>query len=176
MSDAEPTNDDEPTNLITRLNDAADLLDFPARRVGPAPGGDEHTAPRWGIHFRTNRTVHLGSATVHAGEPGRFDAVLGEYDGDDRFVPVAERTLDVEEGRNEVDLDLEVEPGEYLLTREGDLPLLRDEWDGWREQSHDGFELIGGSKPGDFERNRNWYYFFHLHVAAHVNAHPTNDS
>lgn len=176
MSDAESTDDDEPANLITRLNDAADRLGFPARRVGPAPGGDEHTTPLWGLHFRTDRDVHLGPTVVHAGESGSFTAVLGEYDGGDRFDPVVERSLDVEEGRNDLDLDMDVEPGEYLLTREGDLPLLRDEWDDWKGQSHDGFELIGGSKPGDFDENRQWYYFFHLLVAAHADAHLPSDS
>lgn len=171
MTDAESTTNDQRPDVITRLNDVADQLSFPARRIGPAPGGEEHTTSRWGIHFRTDRNVHLGSATVYAGASGSFAAVLGEYDGNDRFAPVAERSLDVEEGRNEVDLDIAVEPGEYLLTREGDFPLLRDEWDGWRERSHDGFELIGGSKPGDFDENRLWYYFFHLHVAARPDAH-----
>ncbi|WP_336364537.1 hypothetical protein [Halalkalicoccus salilacus] len=171
MSDAEST-DDELANLLTRLNHAADLLEFPARRVGPAPHGAEHTNARWGVHLRTDRDVHLGRATVHAGESGALDVVLGEYDGGDRFAPVHERGIDVDAGINEIDLDMALEPGEYLLTREGNLPLRRAEWNGWKRRSRDGLELIGGSKPGDFTKpNRYWYYFFDLHVAARADAH-----
>lgn len=174
MSESTPT-DDELSSLLTRLNDAADLLEFPARRVGPAPHGGEHTNALWGVHFRTDRDVHLGTATVHAGESGSFDAVLGEYDGADRFDPVHERSIDVDAGRNEIVLDMALEPGEYLLTRDGSFPLLRADWNGWRRHSRDGFELIGGSKPGDFDDNRYWYYFFDLHVAARADAHLRRD-
>lgn len=118
MSDAEST-DDELANLLARLNCAADLLEFPARRVGPAPHGAEHTNALWGVHLRTDRDVHLGQATVHAGESGSFTALLGEYDGGDRFDPVHERSIDVDAGRNEIDLDMALDPGEYLRPARG---------------------------------------------------------
>ncbi|MFC7007157.1 hypothetical protein [Halalkalicoccus salilacus] len=158
--------------VIARLNAAADMLEFPARRVGSVPRGTQHGASRWGIHFRTERAIHLGRATVDAGESGSFTAVVGAYDGEDRFEPVHEREIDVDSGVNEIDLDMALEPGEYLLTREGSFPLRRGEWNGWESQSRDGLELIGGSKPGDFTKpNRYWYYFFDLNVAAHEDAH-----
>lgn len=158
--------------VIARLNAAADMLEFPARRVGSMPRGAQHGASRWGIHFRTERAIHLGRATVDAGESGSFTAVLGAYDGEDSFEPIHEREISVDSGINEIDLDMALEPGEYLLTREGSFPLRRAEWNGWETQSRDGLELIGGSKPGDFTKpNRYWYYFFDLNVAAHADAH-----
>ena len=158
--------------VIARLNAAADALEFPARRVGATPRGSQHTASHWGIHFRTERAIHLGRATVDAGESGSFAAVVGAYDGENSFEPVHEREISVESGINEIDLDMALEPGEYLLTRDGSFPLRRGEWGGWESQSRDGLELIGGSKPGDFTKpNRYWYYFFDLNVAAHADAH-----
>jgi hypothetical protein len=163
---------EELDELIERLNAVADALEFPARTVGPSPRGDAHTATRWGIHFRAEHAIHLGRATVEAGESGSFTAVVGEYDGEDRFEPVHEREIDVGSGINEIDLDMALEPGEYLLVRDGSFPLYRGEWGGWEAQSRDGLELIGGSKPGDFTKpNGFWYYFFDLHVAANVDAH-----
>jgi hypothetical protein len=163
--------DDALEAVITRLNRAADALEFPARRVGSMPRGEQHTASHWGIHFRTERSIHLGETTVDAGESGSFTAVVGEYDGGSSFEPVHEREIDVDSGLNEVDLDMTLEPGEYLLTRDGSFPLRRGEWSGWESQSRDGLELLGGSKPGDFTDNRFWYYFFDLNVAANADAH-----
>lgn len=157
--------------VIARLNAAADVLEFPARRVGAAPRGTQHGASHWGIHFRTERPIHLGEATVDADESGSFTAVVGTYDGDAAFEPVHQREIDVDAGLNEIDLDMSLEPGEYLLTRDGSFPLRRGEWSGWESQSRDGLELLGGSKPGDFSDNRFWYYFFDLHVAANADAH-----
>ena len=152
-------------------HETTDTLEFPARRVGAAPRGTQHTASHWGIHFRTERSIHLGEATVDAGESGSFTAVVGTYDGDAAFEPVQQREIDVDAGLNEIDLDMSLEPGEYLLTRDGGFPLRRGEWSGWESQSRDGLELLGGSKPGDYSDNRFWYYFFDLHVAAHADAH-----
>lgn len=164
--------DDEQLNqVLARLEAAAEILEFPARNVGPMPRGGQHGATRWGIHFRTENPIHLGRVTVEAGQSGSFTAVVGEYDGASQFSPVHERTIDVDAGVNQITLDMALEPGEYLLTREGSFPLRRGEWNGWESQSRDGLELIGGSKPGDFDENRYWYYFFDLNVAAHADAH-----
>lgn len=158
--------------VIARLNAIADMLEFPARRIGATPRGSDHSASHWGIHFRTEKSIHLGRATVEAGQSGSFTAVVGRYDGDDSFEPVHEREISVDSGINEIELDMALEPGEYLLTRDGSFPLRRGEWSGWESQSRDGLELIGGSKPGDYTKpNRFWYYFFDLHVAANADAH-----
>lgn len=157
--------------VLNRLEAAADALEFPARRIGATPRGEQHTATMWGIHFETENAIHLGEATVDADESGTFTAVVGQYDGDGRFEPVHERDISVDSGINEIDLDMKLEPGEYLLTRDGDFPLRRAEWSGWESQSRDGLSLNGGSKPGDYDDNRFWYYFFDLNVAAHEDAH-----
>lgn len=157
--------------VLGRLEDAADALEFPARRIGASPRGEQHGAAQWGIHFETERAVHLGETTVDAGESGTFTAVVGEYDGDEGFSTVHERDVSVDSGINTIDLDMALEPGEYLLTREGDFPLRRGGWAGWESQSRDGLELRGGSKPGDYSDNRFWYYYFDLHIAAHEGAH-----
>lgn len=157
--------------VLGRLEDAADALEFPARRVGSSPRGDQHGASLWGIHFETDRSIHLGEATVDADESGTFTAVVGEYDGDAEFNPVHERDISVDSGINTIDLDMELEPGEYLLTRAGGFPLRRGGWAGWESQSRDGLELKGGSKPGDYSDNRFWYYYFDLNIAAHEDAH-----
>lgn len=169
---ADPIDDEELQALLDRLETAADVLEFPARRVGATPRGEQHGASRWGIHFRTDREIHLGEATVDAGESGTFTAVVARYDGGDRFDPVHERDITVDAGLNGIDLDMALDPGEYLLTRDGSFPLARAEWSGWESQSRDGLELIGGSKPGDWDKpNRYWYYFFDLNVAANEDAH-----
>lgn len=155
--------------VLGRLEDAADALEFPARRVGSAPRGSHHTHTHWGIHFETERAIHLGEATVDAGESGTFTAVVGEYDGSS-FDPVHERDISVDSGLNTIDLDMALEPGEYLLTRDGSFPLARTEWSGWESQSREGLELHGGGHP-EFSDNRFWYYYFDLNVAAHEDAH-----
>lgn len=155
--------------VLGRLEAAADALEFPARRVGAAPRGEQHGATHWGIHFETERAIHLGEATVDADESGTFTAVVGEYDGSG-FNPVHERDISVDSGINTIDLDMELEPGEYLLTRDGSFPLRRAEWAGWESQSRDGLELHGGAHP-EFGDNRYWYYYFDLNVAAHDDAH-----
>lgn len=157
--------------VLGRLENAADALEFPARRVGSSVRGDQHGATRWGIHFETEKRIHLGEATVDADESGTFTAVVGEYDGDNEFSPVHERNISVDSGVNTIDLDMALEPGEYLLTRDGNFPLRRGGWAGWESQSRDGLELKGGSKPGNFDDNRFWYYYFDLHIAAHEDAH-----
>lgn len=156
--------------VLGRLEAAADALEFPARRIGAAPRGAQHSASRWGIHFETEKAIHLGEATVDADESGTFTAVVASYDGNDRFDPVHERDISVGSGLNTIDLDMKLAPGEYLLTRDGNFPLRRAEWSGWESQSRDGLELKGGSKPG-YSSNRYWYYFFDLNVAAHEDAH-----
>lgn len=155
--------------VLGRLERAAAALEFPARRIGAPPRGDQHGASHWGIRFVTHKPMHIGTATVDADESGTFTAVVGEYDGD-RFAPVHKRDISVDSGLNEIDLDMTLEPGEYLLTRDGDFPLRRGEWSGWESQSRDGLELKGGSKPG-YDDNRYWYYYFDLNVAAHEDAH-----
>ena len=157
--------------VLGRLEAAADALEFPARRIGATPRGAQHGASHWGIHFETENAIHLGEATVDADESGTFTAVVGRYDGGDRFEPVHERNISVDSGLNTISLDMDLEPGEYLLTRDGSFPLRRAEWSGWESQSRDGLELNGGSKPGDYDDNRFWYYFFDLNVAAHEDAH-----
>jgi hypothetical protein len=156
--------------VLGRLEAAADALEFPARRVGSTPRGEHHTNSNWGIHFETENTIHLGETTVDAGESGTFTAVVGRYDGASRFEPVHERDISVDSGLNTVSLDMDLEPGEYLLTRDGSFPLRRAEWSGWESQSRDGLSLIGGGHP-EFADNRLWYYFFDLNVAAHEDAH-----
>ncbi|MCL7418230.1 MAG: hypothetical protein M8354_10380 [Halalkalicoccus sp.] len=156
--------------VLGRLERAADALEFPARRIGSAPRGQQHGASRWGIHFDTDQPIHLGTATVDAGRAGTFTAVVADYNGNNQFTPVHQRDITVDAGINEITLDMALEPGEYLLTREGGFPLRRSAWSGWESQSRDGLELYGGSKPG-YESNRYWYYYFDLHVAAHEDAH-----
>ncbi|ADJ13896.1 hypothetical protein [Halalkalicoccus jeotgali] len=156
--------------VLGRLERAADALEFPARRIGSAVRGQQHGASRWGIHFETDHPIHLGSATVDADQSGTFTAVVANYDGNNQFDPVQERDITVDAGINEIDLDMALEPGEYLLTRDGGFPLRRSAWSGWESQSRDGLELYGGAKPG-YESNRYWYYYFDLHVAAHEDAH-----
>ncbi|WP_245998701.1 hypothetical protein [Halalkalicoccus subterraneus] len=156
-------------DVLGRLEAAADALEFPARQVGPAPQGTQHGATRWGIHFETERSIHLGEATVDAGQSGTFTAVVGEYDGSS-FSPVHERNIGVAEGINTIDLDMALEPGEYLLTRDGSFPLRRSEWSDWESQSRDGLELIGGAHP-DYASNQFWYYYFDLNIAANENTH-----
>lgn len=155
--------------VLGRLEAAADALEFPARQVGPTPRGDQHTATHWGIHFETEHAIHLGEATVDAGESGTFTAVVGEYDGNN-FDPVHERNISVVEGVNTIDLDMALDPGEYLLTRDGSFPLRRGEWSDWESQSRDGLELKGGGHP-EYSNNRFWYYYFDLNVAANENTH-----
>lgn len=166
----ESMNNEQLDALLARLEAAAEILEFPARRVGAMPRGEQHGASRWGIHFRTDQPVHLGETTVDAGQSGSFTAVVADYDGADQFDPVYERTIDVDAGINHINLDMALEPGEYLLTRDGSFPLRRTEWSGWESQSRDGLELLGGSKPG-YDDNRFWYYFFDLNVAANDEAH-----
>lgn len=156
--------------VLGRLERAADALEFPARRIGSAPRGEQHAASRWGIHFETDHPIHLGTATVDADQSGTFTAVVANYDGNSQFNPVHQRDITVDAGLNEIDLDMALDPGEYLLTRDGGFPLRRGAWSGWESQSRDGLELYGGSKPG-YENNRYWYYYFDLHVAAHEDAH-----
>lgn len=155
--------------VLGRLEAAAAALEFPARRIGANPRGEYHTNSQWGIHFETEKAIHLGEATVDAGESGTFTAVIGEYDGSS-FRPVHERDISVDEGISTIDLDMALEPGEYLLTRDGSFPLARGEWSGWESQSRDGLELNGGGHP-QFSDNRLWYYYFDLNVAAHEDAH-----
>lgn len=155
--------------VLGRLERAADALEFPARRIGANPRGAQHTNSHWGIHFETEKPMHLGEATVDAGESGTFTAVVGEYDGSG-FSPVHERAISVDSGLNTIDLDMQLDPGEYLLTRDGSFPLRRAEWSGWESQSRDGLELKGGAHP-DYSGNRFWYYYFDLNVAAHEDAH-----
>lgn len=157
--------------VLGRLEAAADALEFPARRLGPAPRGAQHSASHWGIHIETDNAIHLGEATVDADESGTFTAVVGRYDGGNRFEPVHERDISVDSGINTISLDMDLEPGEYLLTRDGSFPLRRAEYSGWESQSRDGLTLNGGSKPGDYSDNRFWYYYFDLNVAAHAEAH-----
>ncbi|MEM4780742.1 MAG: hypothetical protein QXG03_04165 [Halalkalicoccus sp.] len=94
--------------------------------------------------------------------------MLGRYDGEDRFEPIAEREIDVEGGEQRIALDMYVpEGGEYLLTRDGSFPLRRGEWDGQISGSGCPIDIIGGSKPGDWDKpNEYWYYFFDLEVAT----------
>lgn len=155
--------------VLGRLEAAADALEFPARRIGAYPHGEYHTNTLWGIHFETERSIHLGEATVDAGESGTFSAVVGEYDGNS-FSPVHERNITVDAGINTIELDMALEPGEYLLTRDGSFPLRRGEWSGWESQSRDGLELIGGAHP-EYTSNQFWYYYFDLNVAAHEDTH-----
>lgn len=170
-TDGSEINVEALNEVIARLNGAADALEFPARRIGSLPRGAQHGATHWGIHFETEQAIHIGIATVDADESGVFTAVIGQYDGNSQFDPVHERDIRVDAGLNEIDLDMVVEPGEYLLTRDGEFPLRRGGWGGWESQSRDGLELKGGSKPGDYTDNRYWYYYFDLHVAAHEDAH-----
>ncbi|WP_122089227.1 twin-arginine translocation signal domain-containing protein, partial [Halalkalicoccus subterraneus] len=113
--------------VLGRLEAAADALEFPARRIGANPRGAQHGASRWGIHFETEHPIHLGEATVDADQAGTFSAVVGEYDGSS-FSPVHERNIGVDTGLNTIDLDMALEPGEYLLTRDGSFPLRRAAW------------------------------------------------
>ncbi|MDL5363323.1 twin-arginine translocation signal domain-containing protein [Halalkalicoccus sp. NIPERK01] len=156
--------------VLGRLERAADALEFPARRIGATPRGEQHGATHWGIHFETEKAIHLGEATVDADESGTFRAVVGRYDGDSHFAPVHERDVSVDAGLNTIDLDMALEPGEYLLTRDGSFPLRRAAWSGWESQSRDGLELKGGANP-NYADNRYWYYYFDLNVAAHEDAH-----
>lgn len=126
--------------------------------------GTYHDASRWGIHFRTEKSIHLGQATVDAGQSGSFTAVVSHYDGNDFFDPIHERTIDVGSGVNEINLDMALEPGEYLLTRDGSFPLRGGKWNCWENQTRNGIELLDGAKPGDFDTNRYWYYFFDVTV------------
>lgn len=87
-----------------------------------------------------------GEATVDADQAGTFTAVVGEYDGSS-FSPVHERDITVDAGINTIEFDMAIEPGEYLLTRDGSFPLRRGEWSDWESQSRDGLELIGGAHP-----------------------------
>ncbi|WP_122089386.1 twin-arginine translocation signal domain-containing protein, partial [Halalkalicoccus subterraneus] len=113
--------------VLGRLEAAADALEFPARRIGANPRGTQHGATHWGIHFETEHAIHLGEATVDADQAGTFNAVVGEYDGTN-FDAVHERDISVEAGLNTIDLDMALEPGEYLLTRDGSFPLRRAAW------------------------------------------------
>lgn len=168
----DPADNEQLNQLLDRLETAAEILEFPARRIGAVPRGEQHAASRWGIHFQTEQSIHLGEAIVDAGRSGSFTAVVGEYNGTRQFSPVHERSINVDAGINRINLDMALDPGEYLLTRTGNFPLRRGEWHGWESQSRDGLELIGGSKPGTWEKpNQFWYYFFNLHVAANEEGH-----
>lgn len=141
---------------------------IPHRRLGPDVDGGYHTASRWGIHFETDRPSHIEGATIDAQRSGTFTAVLARYDGGSRFEPIAEREIDATGGRQQITLDMYVpEGGEYLLTREGSFPLRRAAWDGWFRETSSPLDVIGGSKPGDYDKpNEYWYYFFNLEVAT----------
>lgn len=159
--------------ILDRAERAVNSVEFPPRRLGPGPIGEYHKADGWGVHFATNRTLHLGRATVDAESAGTFTATLAAYDGQNQFDPVQSREIKVSSGKQRVNLDFTVpKAGEYILVREGELPLRRGQWPGWGQSSRDGLLLHGGSKAGDFTKpNDYWYYFFDLSVAVEKGVH-----
>lgn len=166
---------DRLTVLIDRAEQTLDDVDDTLEdSLGPTePSGSYHEAS-WGIHLEVSQPTRFTTATVDANEAGEFTAILARYDGE-FYEPVDAQEISVEEGVQEVRLDLDARaPGEYLLRRDGTHPLRRTEWDGWGE--YDGIDLKGGSRPGDYAKpNRYWYYWFKLHhrplrtdVADHI--------
>lgn len=159
--------------ILERADRAVSGVEFPARRIGPNPIGEYHRAGGWGIHFTTNRALHLGRTTVDAETAGKFTATLAEYDGKSQFEPVQQREISVTAGPQRVELDFTIpESGEYILVREGQHPLKRGQWAGWGPASRDGLILKGGSKAGDYTKpNDYWYYFFNTSVAVDAESH-----
>lgn len=159
-------------DTLTNIEQTRQAIEFPGRRVGPSkPTGEYHTASLWGIHYSASKGHHFRRAIVDAQEAGSFTATLGKYDGDSLEV-VAERDIDVDAGTNVITLNLTApEGGEYLLTRTGTFPLRRGEWSGWDDHMMEGLQLHNGAKPGDFEDNSYWYYFFSCEIASGPDYH-----
>lgn len=166
----------ELDDLIQEVREAKDGVDdIISEPIGaelnPA-AGTYHGAERWGLHIKTATPRRFGRATVDAAEAGTFTAVLARYDGKDRYEPYATREITVQEGSNEIRLEMDVPAGEWLLTRPSAFPLRRSEWDGWGPIDESGLALVGGSKPGDYTKpNAYYYYFYGLTQRAASGAH-----
>lgn len=141
--------------------------------IGPAePSGDAHTNPGWGIHFTTQEPVRFSTSTIRSLTSGTVNIELFEYSAGDTGELVDSTTIELPtSGEHTIDLDIDVEePGQYLLTRDYDeqpedfvsLWRMRD-YDGWEDDSDELFTLHGGGH-NEYSDNKNWYYFFDLHV------------
>lgn len=138
--------------------------------IGADVAGSMHSNDGWGIHFEAYEPLRIERVLVDADQAGQFTVRLEEYDGSSTGAIVEEQTYNVNAGYQEIHLGFEVDSaGQYLLSRQGTLPLRRiSSWSGFPD-SYPFMELIGGAHP-DYSDNDYYYYFFDMEVAVDASA------
>jgi hypothetical protein len=186
--------------LITRAEHALSKLELATGlrgktiSVGP-PKIDRdnsamHTNPLWGVHFQTEREIHLGRATIQSLASGEFTIVCYRYEAGKLREIAGEQKIRANSHEQRIPIEMTLDPGEYLLTRpvpgtrddvgdaRQDLPDIAfypddeavslsrpNSYDGWEADSQHGLTFYGGDNPS-FSSNQLWYYWYDMEVTV----------
>lgn len=163
---------DRTNQSLTKVNSAL------SKKVGPeTPPEQYHIYAGWGLNFTAQEPIKLGTTTMQAESTGTVTVELWEFNRDESTKGELQASQEIEFAEDEVqtpvevNLDLAVPEGEWLLTRDWqdgtsdvDVNLARTEgYGGWEDDSDDSV-TFHGSDHELYDSNQYWYYYYDMSV------------